>query len=509
MYYISFQIFLEVKTVLMKYRLIVILTLLVALRLFHFENIVDSPHSWRQYDTKQYIDGFYEDGNSFLEPSVCWMGGHETLILEFPLPEYMVAQIYHVFGSHLWIARLFFLSFFILSIVYFYKSMQFIFDKWIPELAILIFGLAPLSLFFSRAIHIDFFALAFSFGMLYYAMKAIRTNNNVLIIMSLLFGTIAFLVKAPYAFFLALPILIFAYQECRLKWFIYRSPLFIVPVLSLFAWNGFAFETNSLIPDWEVIPNFNKFTEMWYWYFGTWHQRSIDANWVVVFERIYQEVLGFVGFTLSIIGFLFSKKNKSIYWSLAWLTGSTLYLVIFFNLNVIHNYYQLPFVAPLAIFCALGVSKLMTISKMKFMKFVIAGLVVCCFAFEQINFSESNYYRENKFMHQIATEINEHSEKTDLVVVSYGGLTPQCPLILQPAKRKGWSIPLNDLSGGLIHQLYLQGNASKLAIVHDGGLTGELKIFYDAMENKEVIELKPGTFLYLSDLKLDYPEKSK
>jgi len=60
------------------------LVLLILPRIQHLIGPIDDPHSWRQCDTAQYAYAFYQNGTDLLRPSVCWMGNHKTVILEFP-----------------------------------------------------------------------------------------------------------------------------------------------------------------------------------------------------------------------------------------------------------------------------------------------------------------------------------------------------------------------------------------------------------------------------------------
>ena len=90
----------------------ILVLVLVGIRFVHFGEIVDEPHSWRQCDTANYIWAYYQDGIDLLHPSVCWMGGHKTTILEFPLPEAIISIFYKLFGPDLFWARLVFLAFF-------------------------------------------------------------------------------------------------------------------------------------------------------------------------------------------------------------------------------------------------------------------------------------------------------------------------------------------------------------------------------------------------------------
>ena len=461
---------------------------------------MDAPHAWRQYDTKNYIEAYYYDDVPFMEPAVCWMGGHKTLVLEFPLPEYLVAQLYKITGPSLIVARLFFLSFFLLSAVYLYRSLRLVFNDTVPEIATLIYGLAPLALFYSRAIHIDYFVFAFSFAMLYFAMSAIRSKSFKRLLIALFCASVAFLVKAPYAFYLALPILLFAWHEKKFMWFLKRSLIFVIPVLLFLLWSGHTKTVNSQVPDWSFIPSFGNFTDMWYWYFGPWVQRVYLENWTTIGGRIFWEVLGISGTILLVLGLLFSPKNKQYAWAIVLVVGTLIYVSVFFNLNRIHNYYQLPFVTCCAVVMAMGVQS--TIGRLKGKIRVVAmSILVLAFAAESIRFAEKNYYIDNAWFLTIADGIREHTSEDDLVVVSFGGLTPQCPLLLQPAGRYGWSIPIHDITPNIVYQLWKTGKANKLAVVYYGYFEGEFKAFYEAMENKVSVPLNDqGEVLYLCDL---------
>ncbi len=485
-----------------------ILLFLVLLRFFHLTDSVDDPHAWRQYDTKQYIEGYYYDDAPFLEPSVCWMGQHKTLVLEFPLPEYMVAQLFKVFGPNLIVARLFFLLFFALALLYFYKSLRFIFDNSIPEIATIFAGIVPLSLFYSRAIHIDFFVIALAMGMLYFSMKAIRNKHLYSLLIALALGTLGLLIKAPYVFYLALPILYFAYAEKQFKWFIYRSPLFLISGILLYFWVRYSHSVNAQIPNWDFIPNFNKFTDMSYWYFGNTHQRLQGKNWLLVAERIYSEVLSSSGAFLFLIGIVFSRKTSNYKWSLWLLLGTILYVCIFFNLNVMHDYYQIPFTLCCAVFMAMGVQWLIDhLTETKSSRWALLVVLIGLVSFQSVQYSETNFYKRHKETRKVAKAIQEFTTREDAVIVCYGGLTPQCPLILQEAGRYGWSIPVRDFTPELAVKLYEEGGATTFAIYYFGYFEeGPLRSFYEYMKVKKSVQITDeGMVLYLCELDMERP----
>lgn len=487
-----------------QYRLALLLIILASVRFVHLSSEIDLPHSWRQYDTKQYIDSYYFGEADFLAPSVCWMGGHKTLLLEFPLPEYLIAKLYSLFGPDILVARLFFLVFFVISAFFLYKSLKLIFtDSWIPEMATLIYGMMPLSLFYSRAIHIDFFVLAFSTGFLYFMLRALLERRMLWMWIAWALACIGFVTKAPYIFFLTLPILVFAIQQKQFKWLLLRAWIFIVPVVLLYLWTNYTKEVNGRIPDWYYIPNFNRFTHMWYWYFGIWEQRLMASNWLLLGERLLTEIAGYIGVMVLVLGLAIGKKNQAWWWAISLFGGTILYILIFFNLNLMHDYYQLPFTISLSVLIALGIHELFRRIPWSKVRLAAMAILVLLVGLEGVYYAETTYYERDEDFEKVALEIRKNSSPDDLVIVCFGGLSPQCPLILQPANRFGWSIPIHDMTPELIYRLYKEAGATRLAVVYDGYFSGEFQFFFEAMQEKIGVPLDDkGKALYMCKLKM-------
>ena len=480
-----------------------LLVFLIVLRFLHMTSEVDDPHAWRQYDTKQYIEGYFYDDAAFLEPTVCWMGDHKTVVLEFPLPEYLIAQLFKVFGPKLIVARLFFLLFFVLTLLYLYKALRLIFQGWVPIFTVFIVGSVPLSLFYSRAIHIDFFVLALSMGLLYFTMKSIRNQNFTSLLIAFFCGSLGLLIKAPYVFYSALPILYFAYSERKTKWFLYRSPIFLLSGVILFLWVQYSNGMNATIPDWNFIPNFNKFTDMSYWYFGNLDQRLHWQNWFVIGTRIYNEILGVTGTFLLFVGLFFTPKKSSYKWALALLLGTIIYALVFFNLNVIHNYYQLPFVICLSIFIALGLQWILDHLPSEYNSKVALGVILPALVLaESFSFAETQYYTVHNETQKVAEALREFTDRDDRIITCYGGLTPQCPIVLQPAGRYGWSIPIQDFTPEIAVELYQKWGATTFAIYYGGYFPeGPLRDFYEYMKVKKSVQItEEGMVLYMCEL---------
>ena len=88
---------------------------------------------------------------------------------------------------------------------------------------------------------------------------------------------------------------------------------------------------------------------MGHWYFGS-VERRLDWNlWEALLSRFPQDLVRTSGLLLALAGIVLAFRRKEGHFMLWWLTGATLYMLVFLNLNGIHDYYQLPLVAPLAI----------------------------------------------------------------------------------------------------------------------------------------------------------------
>uniref|UniRef100_UPI0025CE9B3E ArnT family glycosyltransferase n=1 Tax=Algoriphagus sp. TaxID=1872435 RepID=UPI0025CE9B3E len=192
--------------------------LLIAVRFFHLGKQIDQPHDWRQCDTAYYIQDFYENGIDLLYPAVCWMGNSDTLALEFPLPEAVVAVGYNLFGESIPLARICFLVFFLGAVYYLYKIVRLLSNVSMARIATLVYLSLPLSFFYSRAVHIDFSVIFLAHAMVYYFFRGIDNRNGWYVLLSGAITTLAFLIKIPYAFYWFLPMSMYVIERKAFRW---------------------------------------------------------------------------------------------------------------------------------------------------------------------------------------------------------------------------------------------------------------------------------------------------
>lgn len=434
-----------------KYFLVIAL-LFISARFFHFGSEIDLPHDWRQCDTAHYIRAYYENGVDLLHPSVCWMGNRDTLALEFPLPEAVVALGYHVTGESIPFARIIFLIFFSLSAFYLYRFIHLLWGTDLARISTLVYLAAPLSLFYSRAVHIDFFVIWCTHAMVYYFLRALITGRGNDMLWSSGFATLAFLIKAAYPFYWVIPLLYYTWHLKKLRWLGFRSAVFILPVALFLWWQKQVYTINNSSPDWSYILHYHKMVQSPGWYFGHWAYRLQAYPWYILLQRGIAEVTGFIGIIFFSIGLYKVRLVTHAAFVLAWLAGTLVYILVFFNLNVVHNYYQIPWLAPASLLIAMGISHLPISRGWK----VVCTILVIVFNFL---YAETHYYQVPLDQVEIGQIIRKNTPDKALVIITYDNMDCRDPRILYRAHRRGWSVEETALNGEVLSRLHTEEGA--------------------------------------------------
>ena len=477
-----------------KYHFGIAVVLLIGLRFLHFGSSIDAPHEWRQCDTANYIWDFYQYGVNLLYPSVCWMGGYKTLILEFPLPEAVVALTFQIVGDSIFGARFLFLSFFLLAVYFFYRIVKLAFDSSLAKLAALIYLALPLSLFYSRAIHIDFCALFLAYALLFYFMKAVNHKSNTYLLISALAGILAFLVKVPYVFYLALPMLVYAVQQKQLRWVVRRSWMYLPAIVVFVIWQQHVYAVNGAAPDWDYIFSYRKFDQNSFWYFGNWEQRMSLYHWWVLLKRGVLEVAGPGSIVFFLIGLFRIRFFQNKLFIIAWMIGIGIYVLIFFNLNFVHNYYQLPLLAPVSVVVAMSIQWLESI------KPYLLPLALLCLVILNLGFTESQYYHVDEQDEMIGTIIRQHTNADDLVIISYARYDCRNPKLLFRARRNGWSIEELAINAEVIGRLWKEEGADYWAYIGKQSPLPKVDAVADSLKEPVLFTVNDSLQLYLFTL---------
>lgn len=478
--------------------------LLVGLRCLHLGPELDDPHMWRQADTAYYIWDYYVNGVDLLHPAVCWMGAYKTVALEFPLPEALAAWAYQLLGPHLIWARLIHLAFFLGAAAYFFKILRHLFDAELAALATLVFMVLPLGIYYSRAVHIDFCAVFFAHGMLYYLLRAIDQDSRRYFAVAMGMAALGFLIKVPYVFYLALPVVGYIHVQGKWRFFLRQLPLVLIPLGLFVAWQWHVKRVNAAMPDWSFIPGYHKMDDMSGWYFGRMSDRLDWPRWQLIWGRIKFELLAVIGIPLLLVGGLIGWQDRRVHFMRLWAVGTLAYLLIFFTLNFYHDYYQIPFLAPIAFFLALPLYHVQKLIAGR--NRVVAGLVTIVllgtFALQSVRLSErkglgpheqnyfGRFYQPDPLPQKAGALIRAHTPGDALVISTFGGLDARCPLILYHARRLGWSIAKQHLSVPLLQRLVGEG-ATHFALLQIDPMTPDLEAFVSGYPMER--HILPGT----------------
>jgi 4-amino-4-deoxy-L-arabinose transferase-like glycosyltransferase len=449
------------------------LALLLATRAGHLTGPVDEPHSWRQCDTAYYALDFHREGIDLFHPAVCWMGGHRTLALEFPLPEALMALAFNLFGFHLAVARLVTLLFFCGSAVYLFLLVRRLFGERAAWPALAVYLVLPLGQFYSRALHVDFSAVFFAHAMAWHLLRGYERRSALHNLAGVFFGILAFLVKAPYAFYFALPLAAVMLSRFNRRAFVGFLVCLAVPASVFLLWQVHAGAVNGAAPDWDFLPGYFKFVGMGQWYFGALALRFQPVLWAIVLGRLLFDVATAAGALLLLpgvavaVGKRYAPSGGRLFlW--CWLAGLAGYLLIFFNLNQIHDYYQIPFLAPVALLIALGMLRVRDLLArlLPGMTSVMVPLLLAVVAINAFWTAETRYYGIDHLRVEAGRVIAANTEEGSLVIVAAEMPDTDCrdPRILYRAERCGWSVHLPQLTPELIERLREEG-AGYLALV--------------------------------------------
>jgi hypothetical protein len=311
------------------------------------------------------------------------------------------------------------------------------------------------------------------------AYHLLRAGSRRHLVLAGVMAALGFLVKAPYVFYLLLPCLAYLWRQGGLRAQAWRWALALTPaVLLLVAWTLHASRVNAAAPDWGFIPYYRKFDSMWDWYFGTLDLRGMGMLWERILGRIrYGVAGGFPGAYLAVAGLALGWRRFAANFMRWWLLGALVYLLIFFPLNFNHDYYQIPFLAPVAYLIALAVQALAAeLGKLgNAYRTAVQTLAVLLLFLNtwrlthQMGLSPSeqphfhNYFKVDRGILAFGKAVDAFLPADALVVYSHPDLDCRAPHLPYVSHRYGWSIKHEFLSKTVLAQLDRAG-ADYLAI---------------------------------------------
>ncbi len=441
--------------------LCLILLLAAVARTYHITYPLNDMHSFRQTQTAGLIRDYYRQGIDLFYPTLITLGDPGYVILEFPLYQALAAFFYRIFSPDIIYARILSILCGLLSIVFVYRLTARFLDERSALFASFFYAFMPLSIFFQRVPMPDPFVILLSLIMLDFTIEGINNKNNFLLAGGILAGSLGLVIKSPYVAPLYLPVMYAIYKPHE-KWrsFLHVRVLcsFFIPCALMMLWQSHA---NSINETFFSVPSY-PFKELYdkvmvklhpvnTWYFGTIGQRMEFKNYFTVLERIYLQILSLAGVFYLLPGFFQVVKKKAAFFFL-WLFSILLSIMIFFNLNVVHNYYQLPLTPILAIFCGAGASYLVGIFRRRTTAVSLAAVLTISFIYMHYQTAADFFREENNYL-EVGSYIDDHTDKNAMLATSPPDQDYWYPIIMYYADRHGFNLAHGRLNEDMIEYL--------------------------------------------------------
>lgn len=460
--------------------LLLILFVSVAMHWNHFDKDLMSVHVWRQTQTQANIDNFYEEDMNIFNPRRDARGDGDGIFrMEFPLMQWLVAVLYHVFGQQLIITRIFMFIVSMFSVFGMYHLLRALFNNL--HLALMgawAFAFSPNFYYYSINPLPDNLALCCAIWGLAFFFKWYRVQVKWQLAFSGLLLGIGALVKLPFVIFYVVPGLYFLRLFVQ-KQFSWRRMVEAVTILGFVILPLLWYFTG--IPDWEgnvvVYGMFNNETP---------YQVLLDYYQHTMFSSIPELFINYGSLLFFIAGFYFlfqHKYHKSRKFALLFALSLAALFYYFFEANAIakvHDYYLFPFYPLLFILIGFGAFRLYQ-SKLKWLKFLtLLLLLILPFAafLRMQNRWDPEHPGFNKDLYKYKTELRNAVPKNALVAV---GNDPSTSIFLYYIDKKGFTFEQDHLTAAWL----------------GGMISGGAQYLYT---DSEAVLQKPGMENYLDEL---------
>lgn len=430
-----------------------------AVRLAHLGGPLDEP-SWRQADTAYMaLRMMDESPPDLLNPKAPYRGTNDVKAAEFPIYPAVVSYAYKAFGREsLPLARIVALLFYAGSAWLLFLSLALLFDRRVAAYAATAYAMLPLGIVYARMVHPDFCIVFFSHLFLYGLLRFVHTGRWAWWGVGVVGGTAAFLMKAPYAFYLGLvPAAWWLASRERRTWprFVGLATVLVAPLAGALWFNEHRiaqeapFAESLLYPmKWTHESSAGRF-------FGSPADRADAAAWLLVLRRLVIQVATPAGLLLAAAGLLWRPRNGAwagwlALWALA--LGVALYVLLVFPMVAgPHEYYGIPLLAPVSAAAGLALARLSAWRPR-------AGLVAAALALLAVAGGSAYGLHRGPFLYgrpffshdwpriRAGEAIAQHTQPDDLVLSMTRGRSTgwSDPRILYFANRRGWSIDLSD-----------------------------------------------------------------
>ena len=356
----------------------------LALRLIGLSYPPYDSHAYRQTQTLSTIEAFHSQGIDLFHPKTIYMGYPGTFVLELPVFQALAALLYGFFGPHLEIVRIINILFGAGTAWLLYRITRHLVDRVTAVLAFWIYWLGPLNILYQRSMLLDPMAVFCAMGSFYCLAMLLEPGDPLARLRGARGDWLRFAVFAVATWFTVMmkalylwPTVLLFCQAVIVRRF--KLDLRITGIIAVFvaaggcflAWNNYAGKVNSASPFTTAIYGvagglkptsqlgFSALISPVYYYF----QLLIRPKWW----------LGVLGVLLYPVGAMAAWKGTgerartAVLWLLILVPPT--YLLLFANINLPHDFYQLIITPFLAIVSGYGLRWLGMRATARFPKF--------------------------------------------------------------------------------------------------------------------------------------------
>lgn len=458
----------------------IIFVLLIAVRFSVLDNPPAEYHGWRQSDTEAMARNFIVGNGSIFYPQLNYDGAPPNYAqLEFQLTTFFIAILYRLFGYYYFLARLVPLVFFLGSAYYLYRLAKDLEGQEAGWLTLVVYGMFPFSVIFSRAIMPEAAALFFLIGGVYYFLVWQKNERRwTLLLLGAGFTALAISQKIP-AIYIGVPMAYLVFHKDGLA-ALRKSSVWIFMFLSLvpnilyFIWLEGVAQTNYVtgIATNLLLP--------------AWREGGIALEAWDFLSKALLRAYTPLGLLLALVG-LFCQRNRQKRFIWAWAIAAILEIV--FVAAVIQLDYYLLLIAPLvALLAGFALQRLFRLRVVRSLVVLFVVLITL-----QSYVSRDIYCAVNQKLLDCAQVVQNNTGETDLLVL--GNYSPE---LLNLSCRYGWRANIFYPQKPEEEAALFQRGGATYFVVIDNQIEGDSDGSYlEYLENNyQKLELAQGVTLY-------------
>ncbi len=414
--------YLPIKKILSDFRIWLFVFFLI--RLIHIQQPpIESAHNWRQCLTSMISRNYTEGEIDLFHPEIDYTGNKSgVLASEFPIFNASIAITAKIFGYAHWHGRLINLIISTLGVWCFFLILGAFFDSKTAFYGGMML-LLSVWLMFSRKIMPDTLSVSLTICALYSALRYLRENKILFLLIFCLTGTLGVLAKMPAILILSpLSIVIFSSEFPLSRKIILFIPSVVI-ITSMIAW--YYIWVPQLINSYGNVLYFPKtLTE------GIKELRTYSAE---AFNKFtFAAFHSYIGFLISLSGLLLAiiKKQKPI----LYVFGVMFCIFGFYMIKTgvvfaTHTYYIIPFVPIMALTGGYAIANIR--------KQWLANTIFVLFAIEAIANQQHDVVIKDQARIKLRyEELADSFIPKNSLILTNGGMNPQQLYFIN---RKGWS----------------------------------------------------------------------